>query len=231
MRPIRICRTFVIAATVTAALLATAARGEDSKTAHEGLMKAQVEGVKAQASYLQAQADMVGAISEAVKKRAETRKILEETRTLALDNDLKSAEVFYEKRAAREEYQANHARPRPRPEDLDRYSKASVPDRLSQVSFVSTRKAIRWPAVFEREEFAPLRAKLDACFARRSFGDYGVGSSFYREVHEMTDKMRAELLCLIQEIPPMEYVAAKKFIESVGYEAQCPQVLDSVASR
>ena len=224
------CRTMLIAAAVISAPLASAVGEDQSKTIQEGYMRAQSDGVRAHASFIEAQAQMLTAEGNVRKQLADTRKTLEECRSLAIDNNLKATNTFYEKRVARESYRASRARPAPSQEDLVLHAKAAAPQRLSPVHMVSRYGGIRWPAVLQREEFAAYREQLDVEFAEKSLGESGVGSLLYQQVREGTEQMRAELQGLIREVSPTQYIAAKRFIDSLANEARFSHVLDGVAA-
>lgn len=205
-------------------VVSTAAANEPSQSIQEGLIRANAEGMKAQASVVQAQAGMVSAIAQARKSAAESRKTLEECRGLAIDNDVKAAKAFFEKRTEREQYMAKHVRRRPTAEDLMRYSQARRPKRLSQGGLLpvslSPTTTIPWPATLRAPEFDSYRVQVEAAFEQRSPANSGVGSGLYREVHQLTTRMRDELKARIGEMSAMEYISAKRFLESVAYEAR-----------
>ena len=213
----------MIAASLFVAV-SSATANDQSKSIQEGLVRANAEGMKAQATVVQAQAEMVNALGQARKAAAESRKMLEECRGLAIENGVKAAKAFYEKRTEREQYMAKHVRRRPTAEDLMRYSQARRPQRLNQGGLLpvslSPTTTIPWPATLRAPEFDPYRVQVEAAFEQRSPTNSGVGSELYRQVHQLTTRMRAELKARIGEMSAMEYISAKRFLESVAYEAQ-----------
>jgi hypothetical protein len=74
-------------------------------SAMEALYIGQAEQVKAEAMYLQAQAAMLKAQSDSFKARVETMESYQKARAAALDNNLKHAKTYYEKRQLRQMYQ------------------------------------------------------------------------------------------------------------------------------
>ncbi|HID76215.1 MAG TPA: hypothetical protein EYP56_09500 [Planctomycetaceae bacterium] len=194
------------------------------KTAVEALIRAGAEGTKAQATLIQAQASMVNALSQSRKMAADTRKTIEECRGLSLENDLKTAKTFYDKRAKRAEYRLAHARPRPTPEVIARLSSWGKPKRLNEVAYrpVSQRKGdnLPWPAPLLRPDFEDLRLQLDIAFGQRSASNCGVGSPVHCEVRRLASQLQQALKGKIREMSPTEYIVAKRFLQAVVYETR-----------
>ena len=193
-------------------------------------MRGKAEIGRAAAAMVSAQAALVKAMSEAGLDRAKAIQTLEQTRTVALDNNLKAATNFYEKRKLYDAYHALQAvRERPTREDLIRYSKEASPERPgdSQLS----RGTIHWPDALQREEFLVQRLQLDVLFAKRTEANSGQGSDVCREVQSLAKRMRDDLKDMVQRMSPAEYLAARKFINALAYEAQFPPDVQGVAVR
>ena len=193
-------------------------------------MRGKAEMGKAAAALVNAQAALVKAMSEAELNRAKTIQTMEQTRTIALDNNLKAANTFYEKRKL---YDAHHSlqavRERPTREDLIRYSKEASPERPADCQL--SRGTIHWPDTLQREEFLVQRLQLDALFAKRTETNSGLGSDVCREVRSLTRRMREDLKDMVQRMTPADYLAARKFINALAYEAQFPPDVQGVAVR
>ncbi len=226
-------RTFIVgplAAVLVASCLARPAPAAQSGNALWSYLNGQAEMQKATAAVINAQAALVKSISEAQLNYAKTIDSLQTTRTKALENDLKVATNFYEKRKLYDAYQSLQTdRERPDPEDLMRYSREAAPERPdgSQLD----RGVIHWPDILQREEFTDARIQLDILFVQRYKTQSGPGSDVYRDVRKLTDQMRLELKDMVQQLSPVEYMAAKRFIDSLAYEAQLPPEIPGVALR
>ena len=193
-------------------------------------MRGKAELGKAAAAMVNAQAALVKAMSEAGLNRAKAIQTLEQTRTVALDNHLKAATNFYEKRKLYDAYHMLQAvRERPTREDLIRYSKEAAPDRPDDCQL--SRGTIRWPDTLQREEFLVKRLQLDALFAKRTETNSGQGSEVCREVQSLTKQMREDLKDMVQRMTPADYLSARKFINALAYEAQFPPDVQGVAVR
>ena len=219
---------------LSAFLVASAAGTALGKGANVNVLGSILDGkaemAKAAAAMVNAQAALVRAISEAQLNQAKAIQTMEQTRTIALDNNLKATVTFYEKRKLYEAYHSLQAvRERPTQEDLIRFSKEAAPERPAPSEL--SRGVIHWPETLQRDEFLVHRIQLDSLFAKRSQDNSGVGSSTYRKVQTVSNQMREELKDVVQQVSPAEYLSARKFIESLAYEAQFPPDTPDVAVR
>jgi len=195
--------------------------------AEMGYMQASM--IQSHADMLRAQAEMVKAQAAAAESYAKVQETMEKVRTLALDNQLKAAKNFYDKRKMWEEYKALHPRDRVTAEEASRYSRAAVPKRLESYQ-LDSRGVLFWPAVFDRPEFAEHRQAIDRLFKNRQPRDAGPESDFYRQVNEEVGNLRRELRAIIQEMSPAEYVAARRFLEGLAQEAYHAPAVTGVAA-
>ena len=147
-----------------------------------------------------------------------------------LDNRKKVAETYFEmrqiNRAAREAA-------RPQPLSLTQYAalaKQQAPERMTEADYNRVVGRLAWPAVLAGEEFAAERTALDKAFAGRTARDVGVSTAFNREVRELTAQMQTKLRERLETMSPLEFIAAKKFLTSVSFEAQQPLVSTGLAS-
>lgn len=186
---------------------------------------------KAAAAWVTAQATMIKAAAEANATNAKAMETYEKARGLSLDNDMKAAKTFYDKRQMRETYCAQTSRSRPTQEDLIRYSKATVPERPTNYQLEPVRGKIYWPEVLQGETFLEERIQLESLFAERKTTDNGVSSPIYGQVQELAEQMRSELRMRVREISPAEYLAARKFIDALAFEVRFPQQVEGVAAK
>ncbi len=197
----------------------------------ESYLKGKAEIAKSAAAWVTAQAAVIKARAEANATNAQAMETLQKARSLTLDNDLKAAKTFYEKRQLREAYSAMNAPTRATREDLIRYSKASTPERPTSYQLEPVRGKIYWPTVLQGESFLEERIQLESLFAKRKVIEGGVSSPIFGEVQEVAEEMRTELRSIMREISPVEYLAARKFIEALAFEARFPERMEGVASK
>jgi hypothetical protein len=138
-----------------------------------------------------------------------------------IQNRDEATNTYFQMRAANKEYRAQERGPRPTAEALVRYAQAGKPERLSPSDLDTVAGTISWPPLLQADRYAASRSKLDKLFAKRV--DQGVISyEDQREIAEATKAMLAELKGQVREVPQMDYIAAKRFIESLAYEAKIP---------
>ncbi|MFH1443786.1 MAG: hypothetical protein ABIG34_00140 [Candidatus Peregrinibacteria bacterium] len=175
-----------------------------------------VQMVEAEAKLIAAQATMVTAKAGANKTNAEALQALEQARSLELDNSLKKAVTFYEKRARHDAYMAL-AKPQKTltPEYLLRRNEAATPMRLTKLQIDSARGIINWPPLLLGENFSDVRIQLDELYV--SHLDYPNGSL---EAKTLTTNMSAKLRSMVRKVPGYEYANAKNFIRGLELEFQ-----------
>ena len=183
----------------------------------------------AQCKMLSAKAAWLTAAANAEATNAKTLETLQQVRGLSLDNDLKVAKTFYEKRKLYEGYRGLNTRKRPTQEDAIRYSKVSVPQRPADFQVQQARGRIYWPEVLLDEEFSDCRIRLDSLFAQRRGAASISASNVSHLVQTVAAQMREQLRSKMRQMTPADYLAARKFVESLAYEARFPARIEGVA--
>lgn len=187
--------------------------------------------IRAQADMVKAQAEMIKAQAAAAESYAKVQETMQKTRALALDNDVKTAKTFFDKRKLNEEYKTLHQPTRVDSEQLARYSRAMAPKPLETYQIERARGILYWPAVFNREQFVEHREAIDQLFKYRKPNDIGPDSDFYQQVHESVETLRAELKGVIGDLSPSQYVAARRFLDGLAKEADNPPEIAGIAKR
>ena len=90
---------------------------------------------------------------------------------------------------------------------------------------------MQWPPVLKHETFLEQRVQMDCLFARRSRAQAAGTTETYGQVQALAGQMRSGLKEMIEQMPPAEYLEAKKFIDKLAYEAQFPARPEGVASK
>ncbi len=184
----------------------------------------------AQCKLISARAAWLTAVANANATNAKTLETLQKVRSVSLDNNLKVAKTFYDKRKLYEGYRGLNTRKRPTQEDVMRYSKVSVPQRPANFQMEPARGRIYWPEVLLEEEFSDCRIQLDSLFAQRKAGLSISASSVSQDVQTVAVQMGEQLRSKIRQMTPADYLAARKFLESLAYEARFPVRIEGVAS-
>ncbi len=195
-------------------------------------LRGQAEMVRAQAAMLQARAARIRAQAEANLAAAKTIHTRQQTASMALDNDLKAASIYFERKAMHDAYHSlKKPRERGKPEDYVRYSQMETPERPANDELEPLRGTIQWPELLQQEEFVEERIELDSLFAHRSRSNQTDTTEFYPQVQDAVQRLRGELKDKIDEISAGEYMQARRFIDSLSYEARFPPRPQGVASR
>lgn len=114
LRPVKMVVVFLIVTVACTAFVATANANEGGNVK---LAEAKARLMAAQAAQAEAQAKMIIAAAEAQRALAETRKIEAEAVRMELENDLRAAELFFQKKRLNRDYrdqQVLRYRPVPR---------------------------------------------------------------------------------------------------------------------
>ena len=176
-----------------------------ASTPAESLARGAAALLRARAEFclLTAQARITAA--EAYRREIENRK-------------LATAACFELRERNRSGRAAEHG-PRPTQEQLVRYAQGGKPERLSPSELDTATGEVSWPVLLQDEVFSVYRAELETLFARgvRAGED---AARQYSQVRQATGAMLARLKHLVHEVPPMDYSQARRFIQSLAYEAR-----------
>ena len=153
-----------------------------------------------------------------------------EARRREIENRKKYVQTYFEIKEINRLARAEARGPRPTAEDLARYAKEQVPDRLAAQQIDAQRGVIRWPRVFDEQEFAAARSAVEDLAREDLVGHGSIGSS-YGEAKRRLAQMAAELKNKMNALPSGEYIAAKKFLIGLDLEFRSPQVSTALAAK
>jgi len=145
-----------------------------------------------------------------------------EARRYELENNLRATEVYFQMRLLNRDYRAKLRGPRATAEQLTRYAQAGKPERLSPSELDAVTGEISWPILLRDDRYADCRAELEALFVERAASDE-LSTTSYLKIDRTTKAMLAQLKRRMARVPQMDYVAAKRFIQSLAYEARQPE--------
>ncbi len=173
-------------------------------TPFEGHARGLSEIIRARAAYNLTVPEVLQGLSEAAREQIRARE--EWTHT------------YFQLREANREYRAKEQLPRPTAEDIVRYAQMGRPERLSPGEVDPVEGTLAWPGVLQDPAFAEGRAELERLFA--DWIHYGTLSlENRRQIRSTTDVMLRQLQDHIDELPPPDYMTARRFLESLAYEA------------
>jgi hypothetical protein len=230
-RTLHICvRTAVVLVLLAAVWPAWAENPFATPAPNEVFLKGSAEIGKSQAAIVAAQASVIANAAATNAAAAKAVDDLERIRTMALDNDLKAVKSYSDRRKMHADFRAQHVAQRADKDDLQRRARSTT-DRATAYQVDPLRGRIFWPAVLKREEFAGARAQIDELFAQRGSRAAGLGSNFCRQTKSLTVVLRDQLREMVDSLPPSEYLAARKFLDTLALEAQMPPRIEGVAAK
>jgi len=191
--------------------------GYHSSTAEEGILQgwASVLQAQGQGNYLNSLAAINN--QEAHARYLKNRELATETYFRNRQINLASREAERPERLSSEQYAV--------------LAKKAAPERLDATQYNSTFGRLTWPSALSVPEFAANRDALDRLFGARSPSEHGTDSAFYGQVRQLTSSLQKSLENHVNELDAAEYVAAKKFLMGLSYEAQQPMVVRALAAK
>jgi hypothetical protein len=138
-----------------------------------------------------------------------------------MDNRLHYTQTYLAIKREGEQYRAEHKKPPPTAEELTRWSQSRKPKPLAESQFDPATGALVWPDALQSKDFAEGRKALDGMMVQRAaYG--GLSAVEKAEVKQQTDAMLAKLDEQIRDLSPSNYMAGRKMLESLRYEATKP---------
>jgi hypothetical protein len=200
-------------------LAASPARSQELKEINE-VFRSRAEVIHAEGQNKMANAAIINAVANHMKAGAESAKINQETRKLSAENDRLETQVFYDKKAMYYSYQDAHKPVRSTPDQLAERARQSAPTRLSSYQLWSKEGYLRWPGLLLHGDYAEARSGIDYLFAMRTAADSGAGSQNCVDLQARIGTLRDTLHNNLKRYKPVDYLAARKFLDSLAYEAQ-----------
>jgi hypothetical protein len=143
-----------------------------------------------------------------------------EAHSREIANHEQGVQAYYRLRQYNREAVALERGPRATQADLVRLASQDKPTRLSPTE-LSNAGEISWPVLLQAEEFKVFRAELEKAFAQRA-AKGALGLSDHVKVSETTKVMLQVLQSYVGGVEPMDYISARRFIESLALEARKP---------
>jgi hypothetical protein len=144
-----------------------------------------------------------------------------DARRREIDNQQKWLESYFALRRMNAERRAAERGPRGTMEDWIRYAQTGKPRRLSPSELDVFTGQLAWPILLRSNNSARDREELEKVFAdRAAWGT--ISAEQLVQVTKTTDAMLAGLKQRVRDVPAGPYLAARRFLESVAYEAAQP---------
>ncbi|MGQ0634424.1 MAG: hypothetical protein ACT4QC_07435 [Planctomycetaceae bacterium] len=168
-------------------------------------------------NYMQGMSQVVAAQGQYNESTARAAISYEEARSKYIDNSKKWTDTYFQ---MREENEARTAERRERakhsPETLRLAAQSGLPRPLSSEALDPLTGRIQWPEALQAPEYAQSREKLERLFEiRATTSGGGTGMSIQQATREMIEILKSN----IQKIPTGDYIAARKFLDSLAHSA------------
>lgn len=138
------------------------------------------------------------------------------------DNQLKHVRTYFEKRKLNREYREAERRPRRTYQQITESGKRNAPDRLTVRQYDPYSGEISWPAALREAKYENARQYMNRLFVAHATAGGGIDSEHYGKVYSSLDKFQDMLGRNYESTNPQQWVAAKKFLKSLQYEARFP---------
>jgi hypothetical protein len=160
-------------------------------------------------------ADVVRSYGMANLLNSQAANQIEQARKAYIENRLKATQTYFEMRRYNDE--ARRAE-RGSPLSMEQYvrlARDQAPEPLSATQLDPLTGIVAWPATLRAPHYEPFRRRLDRLFQDRATG-YVVYGEIQAAIQEFADQLKLE----IDRIPANDYVAAKKFLDSLAWAAR-----------
>ncbi len=150
-----------------------------------------------------------------------------EARARSIVNAQEGVKAYFNIRQLNRDYRQAERRPRPTKEDYERYARAARPAPLSPSELDTITGRVNWPILLQDDRFASMRAELEELLDRWAVSrNLGHRDSFGAEQHlavrRTADQLTEELREEVRNLPPQDYIAAKRFLRSLEYQVLQP---------
>ncbi len=142
-------------------------------------------------------------------------------RSNQIDNRNQWTNTYFEMRQANRAYRLQEMGPRATMADAVRSAQAGMPKPLSPSQLDPVTGAINWPTFLRSEADEANRAELERVFGYRAKTG-AVSADDFLKARQASNAMLAALKKQVREIPPEQYSTAKRFLQSLAYQAGQP---------
>ncbi len=145
-----------------------------------------------------------------------------------LDNHLKYTNTYFEMRSQNRQAKAAEATPQLSTDQLYRLAEQNATRRPSNGQLDPITGQIVWPMVLRDDRYAAQTKVLNELFAHRAEHHGYISMDTFRQITSTTRVLLDNLIANVAEYPPNQYIAAKRMVEGLAFEAGQP--IQSTAS-
>ena len=132
-----------------------------------------------------------------------------------LENQMKATQTYFEMRRYNTEARNAARSPPLSTEQLVRIARNAAPDALTSTQLDPLTGSINWPAVLRAPAYEAARTRVE-----RLFQDRAAGSLNFSDVQQAVRDFQEQLRQDIDRMPANEYVAARRFLDSLAHAAR-----------
>ncbi|QGJ71164.1 Hypothetical protein PBC10988_28670 [Planctomycetales bacterium 10988] len=169
--------------------------------------------------YARGMASLIQSAGEANLLNSQAAINREAARSDYIDNRQKWTSTYFEMRKMNRAYRAEERGPAPSQEAVVRWAQVGVPDRLSASDLDPLTGQIDWPRALMTEPFDGYRNVVEDLYEERAQSGVATGQLYY-DIQQVMAQMIDMLKANLDQYPTNDYIEAKKFLESLAYEAQ-----------
>jgi hypothetical protein len=160
-------------------------------------------------------ADVVRSQGMAHLYNAQAATEAQKARSAYLDNQYKATQTYFEMRRYNTEARRAERSAPLSTEQYVRLARAEAPQTLTNTQLDPLTGTIGWPAPLALPEYAMFRTSIERLFADRYSG-YSSFAQIQQAVQAFADQLKADIM----RFQANDYVAAKKFLDSLIYAAR-----------
>lgn len=170
--------------------------------------------------YARGMADVIQSAGQANLLNSAAAGNYEAAYSMYLDNRLKQTKTYFENKQLYQQYKQAQRKPPPTSEQLFRMSQVGVPKALAANQLDPLTGEIAWPLPLQEPRYAPYRDALQDLFKLRADSPADFSYDTYMKVESVKTQFIEAFTANIKNYKPQDWIAAKKFIESLAFEAR-----------
>ena len=163
-------------------------------------------------------ADVVRSAGAANLMNSEAAINMQEAQKKNIENHLQYTQTYFQMKSINKQYRDAQRQPPPTQQQAIRMSKSRLPDRLSTNKIDPLTGQLEWPLGLRMDSLKAGRERLDYLYAERADKGF-LTAEQYIEVRQLTSAMLEELRKYSQQLGGNASIEARKFLESLEYEA------------
>ncbi len=176
-------------------------------------------GGTAAGSYLNGMGNLVRSAGYANVMNSIAAQNYEQAYSLDLNNRLMATNTYFEMRRVNKAARAEERDPPATAAELAHYAEVMAPKRLTASQLDPVTGEVKWPTVLNDERYTAMRAKIDQLFSQRQANN-GTAAADYRSLNDAIEALRGAMVKNIRDYSTPAYLEARKFLDSLQYEAR-----------